>query len=120
VKNRPESVRGITEISFGKGGGFTGMTDEYIITGKAEVLKIVNGERTSINQLRKKDVREISKRIDEMKFKDLKLSDRGNMTYFIEVKANKFTNRVTWSDLTDVPEIKELYMTLVKTLTPEK
>ena len=96
------------------------MTDEYIITGKAEVLKIVNGERTSINQLRKKDVREISKRIDEMKFKDLKLSDRGNMTYFIEVKANKFTNRVTWSDLTDVPEIKELYMTLVKTLTPEK
>lgn len=118
-KNRPESVRGITEISFGKGGGFTGLTEEYLITGNAEVFKIVNGERTSINQLKKRDIREISKMMDEMQFRELKLSERGNMTYFIEVKANKYNNRVTWSDLTDVPEVKELYKKLIKTLIPE-
>jgi hypothetical protein len=70
--------------------------------------------------LKKHDVREISKKIDEMKFKDLKLSERGNMTYFIEVKTKKYTNRVTWSDIADVPEVKEFYKTLVKTLTQEK
>ena len=119
-KNRTGSVRGITEISFGKSGGFTGMTDEYLITGDADVFKIVNGERTRINQVKKSEVREISKSIKEMEFQELKLSERGNMTYFIEVKANKYTNRVTWSDLTDVADVKELYKTLVKTLTPEQ
>ena len=118
-KNRPEAVRGITEISFGKSGGFTGMTEEYLIAGNAEVFKIANGERTSINHLAKTNIRDISKRIKEMQFKDIKLSDKGNMTYFIEVKANKYTNRVTWSDLTDTPQVKELYKTLIKTLTPE-
>ncbi len=118
-KNRPGSVRGISEISFGKSGGFTGMTDEYLITGDAEVFKIVNSERTMINQVTKSEIREISKRIKEMEFRELKLSERGNMTYFIEVKANEYTNRVTWSDLTDIAEVKELYKTLVKTLTPE-
>ncbi len=118
-KNRPGSVLGISEISFGKSGGFTGITDEYLITGDAEVFKIVNSERTMINQVTKSEIREISKRIKEMEFRELKLSERGNMTYFIEVKANEYTNRVTWSDLADVAEVKELYKTLVKTLTPE-
>jgi hypothetical protein len=118
-KDRPESIRGITEISFGKGGGFTGMTEEYLITGNAEVFKIVNSERTKINQVTKPVVREISKQIKDLQFKDIKLSEKGNMTYFIKVSANKYSNIVTWSDLTDTPEIKELYKTLVKTLTPE-
>jgi hypothetical protein len=118
-KNRPDSVRGITEISFGKGGGFTGMTEEYLITGDAEVFKIENGERTKINEVTKPVIRDISKQIKDLKFKDLKMSERGNMTYFIEVSANKYKNRVTWSDLTDKPEVKELYKTLVKTLITE-
>jgi len=118
-KNRPDSVRGITEISFGKGGGFTGMTEEYLITGDAEVFKIENGERTKINEVTKPVIRDISKQIKDLKFKDLKMSERGNVTYFIEVSANKYKNRVTWSDLTDKPEVKELYKTLVKTLTTE-
>jgi hypothetical protein len=119
AKNRPDSIRGITEISFGKSGGFTGMTEEYIITGKAEVLNIVNGERTRIKQLKKKYIRKISKKINEMQFSDLKLSERGNMTYFIEVKANKYKNRVSWSDLMDVPEVKELYIILAKSVTSD-
>jgi len=118
-KNRPESVRGITEISFGKGGGFTGMTEEYLITGDAEVFKIENGERTKINEVTKPVIRDISKHIKDLKYKDLIMSERGNVTYFIEVSANKYKNRVTWSDLTDRPEVKELYKTLVKTLTTE-
>jgi len=118
-KNRPDSIRGITEISFGKGGGFTGLTEEYVITGKAEVFKIANGVRTKINQVTKSDVRKISKKIEEMKFRDIKLSDTGNMTYFIEVKTKKYNNRITWSDLTDTPEVKELYKTLVKTIITE-
>ncbi len=95
------------------------MTEEYLITGNAEVFKIVNSERTKIIQVTKPVVREISKQIKDLQFKDIKLSEKGNMTYFIKVSANKYSNIVTWSDLTDTPEIKELYKTLVKTLTPE-
>jgi hypothetical protein len=54
-----------------------------------------------------------------MQFSDLKLSERGNMTYFIEVKANKYKNRVSWSDLMDVPEVKELYIILAKSVTSD-
>ena len=95
------------------------MTEEYIITGDAGIFKIENGERTKINEVTKSVIRDISKQIKDLEFKDIKLSEKGNMTYFIEVSANKYKNRVTWSDLTDKPEVKELYKALVKTLTKE-
>ena len=112
-----KSVNGITEISFGKGGGFTGLTDEYLLTGNAEVFKIKNGEETKLNQITKKEIRSISKQIKDLQFKDLEIAETGNMTYFIEVSANKYKNKVTWSDTTDAPQLKELYKILVKTLT---
>jgi hypothetical protein len=118
-KKQPESIKGITEISFGKSGGFTGFTDEYLITGNAEVFKISKDGRTKINQITKPEIRNISKQINDLQFKDIKLSETGNMIYFIEVSANKYRNRVTWSDITDTPQMKELYQTLVKTLTPK-
>jgi hypothetical protein len=118
-KEQSGSIKGITGISFGKSGGFTGFTDEYLITGKAEVFKISNGVKTKINQITKPEARNISKQISNLHFKDIKLSEKGNMTYFIEVSAKKYRNRVTWSDITDTPQMKELYKTLAKTLTPE-
>jgi hypothetical protein len=118
-KKQPKSIKGITEISFGKNGGFTGFADEYVITASAEVFKISDSVRTKINQITKPEIRDISKQISDLQFKDIKLSETGNMTYFIEVSANKYKNRITWSDITDNPQIKELYKILVKTLTPE-
>jgi hypothetical protein len=118
-KKQPKSIKGITEISFGKSGGFTGFADEYVITASAEVFKISDSVRTKINQITKPEIRDISKQISDLQFKDIKLSETGNMTYFIEVSANKYKNRITWSDITDNPQIKELYKILVKTLTPE-
>jgi len=112
-----KSVNGITEISFGKGGGFTGLTEEYLLTGKAEVFKITNGEQTKLNEITKPEIRSITKQIKDLQFNDLKITETGNMTYFIEVSAKKYKNRVTWSDTTDTPQLKELYKTLVKTLT---
>jgi hypothetical protein len=112
-----KSVNGITEISFGKGGGFTGLTEEYLVTGKAEVFKIINGERNKLNAITKPEIRSITKQINDLQFKDLKVAETGNMTYFIEVSAKNYKNRVTWADTTDAPQLKELYKTLIRTLT---
>jgi len=114
-----KSVNGITEISFGKGGGFTGQTEEYLLTGKAEVFKIMNGEKTKLKEITKGDIRNITQQIKDLQFQNIKIAETGNMTYFVEVRAKKYTNRVTWSDITDAPQLKELYKTLVKTLTAE-
>jgi hypothetical protein len=115
-KQHIKTINGITEISFGKGGGFTGMTDEYLLTGKAEVFKIINGEQTKLNEITKPEIRSITKQINDLQFQDIKMAETGNMTYFIEVRAKKYKNKVTWSDITDAPQLKELYKTLVKTL----
>lgn len=118
-KQHVKAVNGITEISFGKSGGFTGMTEEYLLTGKAELFKVSGGEEIKLNRIAKKEIRSITKQISELQFRDVKLAETGNMTYFIEVRAKDYTNRVTWSDMSDAPHIKELYKILVTTLTTQ-
>lgn len=110
------AVNGITEISFGKGGGFTGMTEQYILTGKAEVFKVMNGERTELSRINRQELRSLTQQIGDINFQDIKMAETGNMTYFIEVNAKKYSNRVTWTDLTEAPQLKELYKRLVNIL----
>lgn len=104
-------------ISFGKSGGFTNLKEEYIINNNRSIFKLVNGNEEVINKVDKPLFSEIDKQIIAMNFFILDIHANGNITYFIEIKKESNSNKVTWTDSTENTEIKELYKTLVSTLT---
>ena len=58
----------------------------------------------------------IHKQLNKLDFENLKLNEKGNMTYFIEVKTDKFQNKISWSNQAQNDSINQFYKDLVKTL----
>jgi hypothetical protein len=114
-----KSASKITEISFGSGGGFTGATNTYLLKADREVFKMNNGEYLKINKISRADIRNISETINKINFYNLEYSEKGNITYFIEIKSADSQHKITWSDNTETPELKDFYAILVTTLKPE-
>jgi len=114
-KNQQKSASAFVEISFGSSGGFSGMGNVYLLKSNGEVFK--QSENPSIiNTISKKEIKQISKIISEKDFNNLKFSETGNMNYFIEIKTGTTVNKLSWTDSSQSPEIKEFYKTLVATL----
>jgi len=116
TKTQKELTNKFLRITFGKSGGFTGATNEYLLNSKGEVYKIKNVDTLKINQINKKEIQDISSFIKSSSFKNINLKETGNITYFIEVKALKFNKKVTWGENSQASEIKELYKKLSSTL----
>ncbi|MBN2164656.1 MAG: hypothetical protein JW717_00095 [Marinilabiliaceae bacterium] len=104
------------EIKFGSSGGFTGMTNEYLIKQDGKVFKITSDTLNQLNQIDNSEIKNIDRQIVELEFENLKLRDKGNMTYFIEVQTSNFINKITWTDQTQNDSVRQLYKNLVKTL----
>ncbi|PKP32690.1 MAG: hypothetical protein CVU00_11540 [Bacteroidetes bacterium HGW-Bacteroidetes-17] len=117
-KNRSESANMFTEISFGSGGGFTGASSNYLLKNNGEVYKIVNTIPEKINKISRKEIKKISNHIKKIGFHSLSIDERGNMTYFIDIKSNANIHKVIWTDNSKSPELVELYKILVNTLKP--
>lgn len=115
-KNQTKSANIFTEISFGSGGGFTGAISHYLLKNNGEVYKIENTNLVKINKISRSEIKKIANYSKEIGFQNLSMNERGNMTYFIEIKSNTYTNKVTWTDGSKSPEIIELYKLLVSTL----
>lgn len=113
------SASKFTEISFGSGGGFTGATNTYLLKANREVFKLNNAEFIKINKISKADFRNVSETINKINFYSLEYSDKGNITYFIEIKSADSQHKITWSDNTETPELKDFYAILVTTLKPK-
>ena len=111
IKTSSDSI-----IKFGSSGGFTNMTTEYVIMGNRHIIKRERNTETLLHTLDKKTFKEIYHQIDAIHFKDLKVNEPGNMTYFIEVKTKTFENKASWNDTTDEDQLKTLYKTLVSIL----
>lgn len=104
------------EIKFGSSGGFSGMTNEYLIKQDGKVYKNTSDSLYLINQIGNSEIESIEKQIVELNFEKLELNEKGNMTYFIELQTSTYKNRIIWSDQTQNDSIKLFYKTLVKTL----
>ena len=102
-------------IYFGKSGGFTNLMEKYAIKNNGAVYKIIAGGEKELNRIKKSQLRKIDQKLDALNYQTISLEEVGNMTYFIEVKSDDSSNKVTWTDLTDHPEIKELYNALIST-----
>ncbi len=100
-------------IYFGKSGGFTNLMEKYALKENGTLYKITEGEEQEINRIKKSQLRKIDKKLNSLNYQTISLEEVGNMTYFIDVKSDDYSNKVTWTNLTDHPDIKELYSALI-------
>ena len=115
-KHSKNQAMSFIEIRFGSSGGFTAMTDEYLIKQDGKVYKYTYDTLNFINQIESSEIDSIGKQITELNFENIKLNETGNMTYFIEVQTSAYKNGVSWSDQTQNDSIKQFYKFLAKTL----
>ncbi|OQA99223.1 MAG: hypothetical protein BWY22_00491 [Bacteroidetes bacterium ADurb.Bin217] len=115
-KQSSNQTNSFIEIKYGSSGGYTGMTNEYLLLQNGKIYKVSNEKLNFINQIEDKEIKNIEKQIVELNFKDIKLYENGNMTYFIEIQTSTYKNRITWTDQTQNDSIKQFYKSLVKLL----
>lgn len=107
------SLPNFIEIKFGSGGGFTGMTNEYVLQQDGQVYKRISNKLSLINRIQNSELENIEKKLVEMNFESIQLNEKGNMTYFIEVHTSTYTHRITWSDNTQNDSTKQFYKSLI-------
>lgn len=104
------------QIKFGSSGGFTNAVEQYLINGDRNVFKVKGEEKTFLKQISKKQFNEIKGMLKELNFEQIELTERGNMTYFIEVNTPEYSNRILWSNGNENVEAQNLYKQLALTL----
>ncbi|MFC0877828.1 hypothetical protein ACE01N_14615 [Saccharicrinis sp. FJH2] len=110
------SVNNFEEITFGSGGGFTGLTNTYMLNAEGFVYKMNGEQQEQLKRIDYKSLKGISKHLKKIDFEHIQNDTKGNMTYFIEVVTKDYQNKATWSDASSDPVLKEFYSELVKTL----
>ncbi|RPI41620.1 MAG: hypothetical protein EHM46_06195 [Bacteroidetes bacterium] len=117
----PGKHTGFESIHFGRSGGFTNITDAYLLVNSGMVYKVADGEFTGIRKLDKPEIRRIGQELQELEIGSLDLAEKGNMTYFLKIKNEDGEEQVTWTESTVHPGVKEFYRLLVSTLqSPEE
>lgn len=95
ASNRNNSLSSsVSLISFGNGGGFTGIETKYILNKKGE-LSVINRDTTMIKHVAKKklhDIFELTSKLENYKF-----SEPQNIYQFIEINYSSGTNRIVWN-----------------------
>ena len=82
---------GIEEVTFGSGGGFTGVVTTYKLIACGKVFE----KNTELKKVSSKKTFELFKQAKVLK--DLDFNRPDNLYRFIEIKTKEKTNRIVWS-----------------------
>ena len=107
-------------IYFGKSGGFANVMERYALEQNGKVFKEIDGKMEKINKIKRSGISEINEKLDSLHFETINPDDVGNMTWFIEVISDTTSHKVTWTQSTEDPGLKDLYQILVSTLQKNK
>lgn len=107
-------------IHFGKSGGFTNIPLEYVLTEKGQLYKLENKSLLRINKIPPGRLSHIKGLIGNTGFRDLKINDPGNITYFIRVVASDYENEVRWHDSSEMQGLAMIYNALMETTQKEE
>jgi hypothetical protein len=100
------SVPADLTVVCGQGGGFTGLWEGHTVRSDGTVLawsgRKAEEESHLIGSLTSEQKLALWRKIEEVKFFDLKSDERGNMTAYVRITANGRTHEVWW-----VPRMSE-------------
>jgi hypothetical protein len=93
------------KIAFGKGGGFTGRYDEYLLNNKGELYKkdASTGSFILLKKLSKKETKNIFKEVEANKLFEIKFRHPYNITCYLEIEKDTASNRIVWGDAKNPP-----------------
>lgn len=121
----PKNFEG-RKILFAKGGGITGQYETYLLLENGQLFNQakIDGEWAAFDNVKKGKAKRFFKQLDEMNWTSLKVSQPGNITYFIELQDQENAHRVTWgSESSEVnAELSALHyelMNIAKGAKPE-
>ena len=103
------------QIYFGKSGGFTNISTEYLLVEKY-VFKREGENFSMIRKLSGEQVKSINALVNALDFSNLNLNEPGNMTYHIKLVKAGTAHEVKWSDTSENSRIRELYKALTGTI----
>ena len=105
-------------ITFGNGGGFTGMTETYILFENGQLFYSyakVGGNMQSLPPIETHIVDQVFTNFYTLHLDKALLNDPGNMTYFMKLEGPKAVHSLKWGgNNQDVnPKLVQLYRNLV-------
>ncbi len=98
-------------IYFGKSGGFTNISTEYVLV-ENYVFKQEGEKFTLIRKLSGDQVKSINNQVNAIDLSKLSLNEPGNMTYHIRLVKAGLAHEVKWTDSSQNSQIRELYKAL--------
>jgi hypothetical protein len=110
----------IDRVCFGKRGGFTNIPMEYILFEKGQLYKQQNDSLLRILKVSRKRLAEIDSLFMSSNFREIKVNDPGNITYFIKVVSRDYENEAKWSDSSGQDVLTHLYNTLLALIKEKK
>jgi len=107
------------EIFFGNTGGFSNINPIFSVKNNGDVFK-KNNATSDAFLLKKIEIPKIDSLytlIAKSNFENLKINHISNLTHYIEIKSEKFTNKIMWHENSQLPdEGKKLYNFLLSTV----
>jgi threonine synthase len=91
------------QVSFGSGGGFTGIYTTYSLNSKDKKISKAlsnNNQKAQLIKLKKKQVQEIGHEISAANFPAMNINTPGNMSNFVNVTIGGKEYKTTWSGTT--------------------
>ncbi len=89
-------------ITFGSSGGMTAYIKRYELSPSGKLMLregriVANKESKLLKTLSKKEMHEISKKLELLKLEEIKFNHPGNMSYFLNIVTKDSTlNEITW------------------------
>ena len=82
---------------FGKGGGFAGTVNEYVVFPNGQIfLKRNDGAAVAFAKIKKRKAKKLFKKANEMDLIKMSYKKPGNMYYYIGYKKDKEFSKSTW------------------------
>ena len=102
------------EITFGNGGGFTGISHDYALDreGNFYEVNVFTEARTLIKKIDKEKTESIFNILSKSKLKVLKLNEPGNTFRYIGIKGNNDSHKIVWSGISENKNLNLLYKEL--------
>ena len=110
-------------IVFGSFGGFAGSYTESSLydNGDVHYKSSVKGEHRVIKNIDEKTLAQLFQSVETLELYKMKISDPGNMTYFLKFTYNDDDHHLQWGGGNqEVPNKLKSYFNLLRSLTKDK
>lgn len=103
------------KITFGSGGGFTGVESSYTLLDNGQLFQLtkMGQEFNRLNKIDKNKVTQIFETCKLFKLEEIKLNNPGNMYHYLDISIEGKQNRIVWGNGSVDEKIKVLHQILM-------